>query len=570
MSLSTQRRVATPLPGVVYPPNDLLEHYLQSGALGVESLTSALAASFAQHAQRIAISGPEGDTTYAALDALTDRIAAGFIGMGLAPLDRVVFQMGNCAEVLHCFIASLKAGLIPVCTLAPHREREIGYLANHAKAVMHIVRGDDPRFDEVAFAQKMQAEVSSLKIIVQTRGVEKPGAVQLSKLIAKNDLSTPASGQKDSKNSLAAVKSAAHDPFQVAVFQLSGGTSGVPKIIPRFHNDYVCMMRAVAAACGFTAQDRIFNPLPMMHNLNMGCFWGPTLLSGATVCVAPDMRNESFVSIFHNQKPTWAMLTDPIMVKLQAEISSGQISFTHLRAIVGPNSAPKMRAATGATAIHLFGMTEGVLTFTRQGDPQEALDQTVGWPVHPQDEIRIARQGTRVPAAPGEMGEAQFRGPYTIHGYYDGTGTAEGRDRNAEAFTDDGWYCSGDLMSYRVLGGKTYYSFQGRTKDVVDRGGEKISAEEVEWACNAHPHVAAAGVVPMADPVLGEKVCVFVVLKDGHTSLSVEQLGAFLQQWGIAKYKWPERVECIAQMPLTQSGKMSKPELRALLAAMSP
>jgi non-ribosomal peptide synthetase component E (peptide arylation enzyme) len=456
--------------------------------------------------------------------------------------------MGNCPEVLVCLLACLKAGLIPVCTLAPHREREIGHLARHSAAVLHIVRGDDPRFDELEFARRMQPEAPSLRLILQTRGTPQPGVVHLTDLLQ-------GSGDSGPFNPHAA------DPFQVAVFQLSGGTSGAPKIIPRFHNDYLCHMRAVAQACRFHADDRVFNPLPMMHNLNLGCFFGPALLSGAAVCIAPDMQNSTLAGIFQRQRPTWTMLTDPLLVKLQQEITSGQIDFKSLRGIVGPNSAPKLRATTGADAFHIFGMTEGVITFTQPGDPQEMLDQTVGRPVHPQDEIRIVRPGSRTPVAEGEMGEAQFRGPYTIHGYYDAP------ERNAEAFTDDGWYCSGDLMSWRSIGGQTCYTFQGRTKDVVDRGGEKISAEEVEWACNAHPAVGAAGVVPMPDPVLGEKVCVFVVLKAGQPPLTVEALGNFLQSWGMARYKWPERVECIDHMPLTQSGKMSKPDLRTLLAA---
>ncbi len=545
--------VRQPIAGVVYPPADRLAHYIKQGALGVQSLTQAFTTAFAEHGSRVAISGPEGNMTYAQLNVTTSRVAAGLIGLGLKPLDRVIFQMSNCAEVLICFIACLKAGLIPVCTLAPHREREIGYLAKHAQAVAHIVRGDDPRFDEIAFAQKMQPQAPTLRHIIQTRGVPQAGTVQLSNLIANNDHLT------------VTLPKIEMDPFQVAVFQLSGGTSGVPKIIPRFHNDYVCHMQAVSKACGFTADDRIFNPLPMMHNLNMGCFYGPALLCGATVCVTPDMQNTSLVRIFKEQKPTWVMLTDPIIAKLQVEIDAGEISFTDLRGIVGPNSAPKMRALTGAAAFHIFGMTEGVIAYTQPQHPQAALDQTVGQPVHSLDEIRIVKSGSDPHngqlAAEGEMGDAQFRGPYTIHGYY------AAPERQAESFTSDGWYCSGDLMSWRDIDGQRYYSFQGRTKDVVDRGGEKISAEEVEWACNAHPAVAAAGVIPMRDAVLGEKVCVFVVLKNGFTSLSVEQLGNHLQEWGMAKFKWPERVECIAQMPLTQSGKMSKPDLRALIEA---
>ena len=544
--------VAAPMRGVVYPPADELRQYVQDGVLGHVSLPQALRESFARHADRPALVGPEGEVSYGELDAITDRLASGLLRLGLAPLDRVMFQIGNCRELVYGFIGCLKAGLIPVCTLASHREQEIGYLARHANAVLHFVQGDDAKFDDVEFARAMQEKAPSLKFILQARGAARGGAVSLASLI----------DAEDPQIARATVRAVVHDPFQVAVFQLSGGTTVVPKIIPRFHNDYVCNMRAVAAWHDYSPDDVMYVPMPMMHNLNMVCCYGPMLLSGGAVAVAPDPAPATLLAVLRDYRPTWSVLFGPVAVRLEGTLREGMIDFKRARGIFAPNGAPRLRELTGAPVYHLYGMTEGDIMFARAGDPQEVLDHTAGRPVHPLDRIRIVRPGTEEDVAPGETGESIFKGPYTIHGYYDAA------ERNREAFTSDGWYRSGDLMAARVIDGQTYYVFQGRTKDVVSRGGEKISSEEVEWACATHPAVGACAVVPMPDPVYEERVCAFVIARPGHEAPDVAQLGAFLREYGLAKFKWPERIEVVSEFPMTQSGKLSKPTLKKRIEDM--
>src|SRR5437867_1641063 len=167
-------------------------------------------------------------------------------------------------------------------------------------------------------------------------------------------------------------------------------------------------------------------------------------------------------------------------------------------------------------------MTEGVIMLTHEGDPQEALDATVGRPVSAHDQVRILVPGTEEDVLPGETGEPVFKGPYTLHGYY------KAEQRNCEAFTSDGYYRSGDLMAERRIEGQRFYVFKGRLKDVISRGGEKINAEEVELAVSHHPAVAAVAVIGMPDAVFDEKVCAFLVLREGRIGPGVAELGAFL------------------------------------------
>lgn len=543
-------RVLQPLPGVVYPKEDDLERYVSARCLGHETLADGFRKVVAKYPENIALLGPDLRVSYAELDSISARLAGALLAHGLAPLDRVIFQLGNTAELIFAFLACLKAGLIPVCALAAHREHEIGYLANLAEAKLHLVQGDNPKFDDVEFAHKMQERAVSLKLILQARGKPQPGVLNLQNLIDSISL--------DEAKSL--VSKVELDPFQVAVFQLSGGTTGVPKIIPRFHNEYLYNMRAVAAWLGYGPDDVLFMPQPMVHNLNMGCCFGPFLMTGGTVTVAPDLFADTLVSLIKTTKPTWLMLGGPIVARLDSAIRSGEIDLGNAKGILAANGASKLRQLLGVPVYTVFGITEGVITFTHKDDPIEALDTTNGRPVSPCDQIRILRPGTEIPVKPGEMGEPAFKGPYTIHGYY------KAEERNRETFTSDGFYLSGDLMQEKIIDGKRYYVFCGRLKQIVSRAGEKINCEEVEMAVMGHASVASVVAVPYPDPIFEERLCAVLALRDGYRAPSVSELGDYLKAYGLAKYKWPERIEVVSEFPLTTSGKLNRSALKDQIA----
>jgi len=542
-------RPKSPLPGVRYPDFDRLKRYVEEGTLGNQSLTSALRSSFRENANRKALVGPEGELTYAELDSLTDRFGAALIKLGARPLDRVILQCGNCNELLLAFVGCLKASLIPLCALQAFRKHEITYLGNLCEATVHLVQGDDAKFDDVAFATEMQEFVPTLKLIVQARGESRRSAISFSSLV--HSISR--------EEALQVLASIEDDPFQAAVFQLSGGTTGVPKIIPRFQNEYLYNMRAVAEWNGYSSADVLFMPTPFMHNMNMVCFFGPMLLVGASIVACPDISQETLADAIAKNSPTWFGLAGPILSRVSEQMKLASPEEKSRRKLIGPKNAPRLREMLGSPCYHIFGMTEGVIMFARQGDPTFVLDESVGRPVSSQDEVKIVEPGTDVELADGEVGEALFRGPYTIRGYY------KSEQEDVHRFTPDGYYRSGDLMMAQVFAGHRYFFFRGRTKDVVDRGGEKINAEELENIINTCPKVHASAVVGMPDPVYGEKVCVFVVPHPGNEVVSLAELTSFLEQEGLAKFKWPERLEVIAEFPVTASGKRSKILLRQQL-----
>jgi len=210
-----------------------------------------------------------------------------------------------------------------------------------------------------------------------------------------------------------------------------------------------------------------------------------------------------------------------------------------------------------ATVQENFGMGEGLLTFVRLEDPETVRMETVGRPMCPDDEVKLVdNEGQEVPD--GEIGELACRGPYTLRGYY------QAPEHNARAFTPDGFYLSGDLMRKHPSGN---YIVEGRKKDLINRGGEKISAEEIENLILAHPAVQNVACVPMPDPVLGERTCAFIIPKPA-ASITLEELARFLTEAGIAKFKLPERVELVEDFPLSPFGKVSKLTLTKRIAEM--
>jgi non-ribosomal peptide synthetase component E (peptide arylation enzyme) len=214
-------------------------------------------------------------------------------------------------------------------------------------------------------------------------------------------------------------------------------------------------------------------------------------------------------------------------------------------------SIPSMRIQ------EVFGMAEGLLMFVRLDDPERVRLETAGRPVCPDDEVKLVDDdGAEV--AMGEVGELACRGPYTLRGYY------RAEKHNAKAFTRDGFYLSGDLLRLDPSGN---FIVEGRKKDLINRGGEKISAEEIENLILGHPNVHNVACVPMPDPILGERTCAYVIPAPGET-VTLDELTSFLLERGIAKYKLPERIELVDDFPLSPFGKVSKKDLTARIAAL--
>ncbi len=471
--------VREPLAGVVYQSLERLKTYADAGVLTSETLVSAFASAVRSHPERTALSEVDWTCTYAELDIATDKAASAFLRLGLKPLDRVLFQLPNSKELIVAFLGCLKAGLIPICTLAAHRQMEIGYLGRHASARAHVVPANDPRFDFIAFSEEMRQQIPSLQMTIATKGDSSSlgdRAHSLEALIAREDAA-------EARRRVATIE---HDPFQVALFQLSGGTTDVPKIIPRFHNEYLYTLRTVVDFHGFDETLVAYTPNPMLHNAPMACVWGPAIFFGGEVAISGSLEAAAVGPLLEQRKPNWLIVPPVVLFRLKESGWLDRIDFTKAKGFSVTSAVQRFRMFVGgAPTWPLFGMTEGLLAYCNASDPDEAQYTTVGRPLSPHDEVRILEPGSEKELPDGEIGELAIRGPCTISGYFDA------EERNKVAFTSDGFYRSGDLMRIKVIAGKRYLVFEGRLKDVVSRGGEKINCEEVERVASNHPSVVA-------------------------------------------------------------------------------
>jgi 2,3-dihydroxybenzoate-AMP ligase len=353
------------------------------------------------------------------------------------------------------------------------------------------------------------------------------------------------------------------DPADPALFLLSGGTTGIPKLIPRTHNDYLYNSKAAAAACEIGEGDVLLDVLPIEHNLPLGCpgLQG-FLLSGGTVVLGASTRPRDVFGLIQRHRVTHVHLVPALLIRWIDDPSIAEYDLSSLRVVQsgGQRLQPEVRlraerALPGCFIQENFGMAEGLIMFVRSSDPPEVRRETCGRPASPGDEVYLVDEdGNVVPD--GEPGELIVRGPYTLRGYF------RSPEHNVRAFTPDGFYRSGDLLRKMPSGN---YVVEGRVKDLINRGGEKISAEEAENLILAGPAVLNVACVPYPDPVLGERMCACVVLRPGQ-SLSLAELVTFLAEFEMAKFKLPERLEFFDTLPLSGFGKVSKKDLAALLS----
>ncbi len=521
------------------------ERYLRAGCWRRQTLAQAIGDAARRHAAErpdaIAIRDARRAISFAALLEESSRIAATLERRGIKRGDRIIVQLPNRVEFATLLVACAEIGAIPVMALPALRQAELEYLITLAKPVAIAVAPTYRGFDHVALARELRRRAPELRIILTTEPAE--GGIDFGSVAEPG----PPIGSRGG------------DPFDVSILLLSGGTTGLPKLIPRSHADYLCSAEACAAVCGFNPATRLLLALPVEHHFPLGApgLVG-ALLSGAATIFSESTNASDLMRVADAEQITHLPCVPAIALSILGLAERDRHGFATLRVIsVGgqrlqePTARALRRVFPHLQVQQVLGMSEGLICYTRLDESDDVACTTQGRPVSPDDEIRVVRaDGTEVAA--GETGELWCRGPSTIRGYY------RAADANRAAFTADGFYRTGDLVRQTPSGNLIV---EGRIKDQINRGGEKISAEEIESHIIAHPAVSAAAVVAMPDPRLGEKVCAFVKLAPGG-SLSLEELSVHLAQRGLARFKFPERLEVIDVMPLTNVGKIKKAELK--------
>lgn len=496
--------------------------------------------------------------TYAQLVDRAHACGDRMLRAGLRADDRIVVQLPNGWQFVVLLLACLRTGILPVMALPAHREHELRYLVDQSEARALAAPLHLRDFDHAALAAKLRETTETLEVVlIQGDPAAVPdGALSLDTLCAPRE-----PGEQ-------AIDVPRPDPSAVAVFLLSGGTTGMPKLIARTHDDYVCNVRETARHTALGDDTVYLGTLPLGHNFPLACpgILGTLIAGGTIVPLASPHPERAFAAIERFGVTHTAAVPAVVAAWLDhaATVGAEQLSSLRVLQVGGARLADELAARVVALLPgrlqQVFGMAEGLINVTRLDDPVEVVVGTQGRPVCEADEVRIVDEESGRPVAPGEPGVLLTRGPYTPRGYY------RAPEANERAFTPDGWYISGDIVVQTPVGDLVV---AGRSKDMINRGGENISAEEIENLAYRLPAVRLAAAVAMPDPQLGERVCLFAVLHEEHT-LELDHVRGAFQEWGVAAFKHPDRLETVAELPLTKVGKIDKKALRELLLASLP
>ncbi|MCE7082448.1 (2,3-dihydroxybenzoyl)adenylate synthase [Streptomyces sp. ST2-7A] len=529
-------------------PEEFAARHRAAGHWRGETFAGVLRDRAAAHPDRIAVVDGERRLTYAELHRSAERMAAGLLTLGVTAGDRVVVQLPNRAEFLETIFGLFRIGALPVFALPAHREAELRHFCAHSDAVALIVPDRHDGFDHRALAGRVAESADPAPRHVLVLG--DPGPHTALADVPRDPADLPAGRLPDGP-----------EPGDLAFLQLSGGSTGVPKLIPRTHDDYLYSVRGSNEICGVTEESVYLCALPAAHNFPLS---SPgtlgALYAGGRVVMCPAPNPDTAFPLIEREGVTITGVVPPLALAW-----TGAVRDPAVRARLAPlrtllvggakfteEAARRVRPALGCDLVQVFGMAEGLVNYTRADDPADIVLTTQGRPISPDDEIRIVDDADReVP--PGTTGHLLTRGPYTIRGYW------RAPEHNARSFTADGFYRTGDLVRRLPTG---HLVVEGRAKDQINRGGEKIAAAEVENVLLAHPAVHDAQVVAVPDDYLGERTCAYLVLRPGEEPPKPAAVRRFVRERGLAAYKIPDIVRIVESFPETGVGKVSKKDLR--------
>ncbi len=557
-----------------YPPldpipaldTDLAAYYRQQGYYQDQTLGQFLAQALGRDPQALAAvglnlakePGPQlEEWTYRQLEEAACRAAREILACGVRPGDRVILQVPNSLQYLAYLIGSAYAGALPIFALPQQRERELEHIAAKATPALHVFSSEPAHQQSWQTYQNYRAQLEEKGLLApQPLDVSRPPQPAQESSWPAETFPLPAHPDRQ----------AARLSENTALMQLSGGTTGLSKLIPRTHADYLYSVRASAQICGLSPAERLLVVLPAAHNFTMS---SPGILgalyAGSPLIFAADPSPQTSFSLIRNYRVTQVALVPALLQSWLLLAARRPLELESLEVIqvggakLAPSLAREVQPQLGARLQQVFGMAEGLVNYTRPEDPQELVVTSQGRPISPDDQILILDdQGQPLP--PGKAGELLTKGPYTISCYY------REPQANLTSFTPDGFYRTGDLVRQLPSG---HLQVVGRIKDQINRAGEKIAVDELEDFALQLPGVLDAAVLGEEDPQLGQRVC--LLLKVGKDfALTQAQARPWARQAyrqaGFADFKLPEKVLLLDSFPLTQVGKLSRRQLRAELA----
>jgi 2,3-dihydroxybenzoate-AMP ligase len=489
-----------------------------------------------------------GRFTYAELRENVDRLAISFLKLGFKKGDCVLLQLPNWHEYIFSFFGLQKIGAVPVLLIPRHSQIEINHFAQLTGAKGWILPIKYGKIDYEPIVDNVLQQNSQMKQVLTVRGEWAGKSKSLQKLILEADASS---------ENLEALGDCRPDPMDVAQIMPTGGTTGMPKAAPRTHNDYLCNVEYHSRAWEITSNDTIMVITPVSHGMAMHWGIGGALFNYARLVLLDSTEPERVCETIQREKVTALPSVPAIITRVvnMEDLNRYDLSSLKKISVGGAPSTPELVRAVwnkiGCKYHNGFGSVEGTCAATRPDDDIETICYSVGKPVCPYDTLKIVDpDGDEVPR--GQEGELVSKGPGVFTGYF------KSLQDNRDIFTKDGFFRTGDQAKIDQFGN---IWITGRIKDIINRGGEKISAVDIENLLSGFPGITASAVIGMPDKVLGERICAYIQPAAG-TKIIFEDVIAFLKTKGASVMQLPERIELIDAIPLTNIGKTDKKVLR--------
>ena len=485
--------------------------------------------------------------TYSKVREMTDRLAISLMELGIKTMDRVLVQLPNWSEFVYSYFALQKIGAIPVLLIDRYRPYEINHLFRLTGATSWVVPEKYRKTDYLPIIKDVLKNSPRVKHVILARGGKHRRLLNLERMIEQTELK---------ERDLGRLAKRRPDPMQVAHMGPTGGTTGLPKVVPRTHNSLMCGIEYAARAWEMDIRDTCLLAGPIGHDLMFTKgLCGSFFTLGKTVFL--DSMDPTDICRTIQEEKVTAIVWVPTLAKRLIDfegLRDYDLSSLKKMHCGGGVSQPEMIKGVweklGCTFFNAYGGTEGQTTMSRWEDPSETVLHTVGRPTCPYDIYKaVDRNGKEL--SPNTPGELIIKGPGVFTGYY------KAPEENRMALNKEGFFRTGDVVKIDEAGNVT---ITGRVKEMINRGGESISATEIESLIISHPGVSIVAVIPVPDPVMGERVCAYIQPKPG-TNLNFDKITAYLKERKASVLQFPERIEFIDDMPLTKAEKVDKKTL---------
>jgi cyclohexanecarboxylate-CoA ligase len=499
-----------------------------------QTMDEVLAAAVSARPHKAAVIDGQRAVSYAQLDVLVEQCGRWLEAAGVRRGDAVAWQLPNCLESVVLFFATQRIGAVAVPIVSIYREREVAFICAETGAVVLAVPAADERFDYLAQARHVQDSVPALRSVLP--------------------VALGSDGCWATAEPLAATRERLA-PGDVAVVVYTSGTEARPKGVMHSAATLLYDTGSMRTLLDLTQDDVFFMPSPLAHitGLQNGVVTPITL--GGSVVLQPRWNPGEALELVAKHHCTYSVLATPFLQQMFALPGAAQAmaSFRYVRCGGAdiPDQLMTQAEAAGVKVLRVYGLSElPTLTCTLPTSTTSQVRFTDGLPIGDVEIVIVDEAGIRVPI--GQAGHILAAGPEMFLGYVDSS-------LNAEAFTSDGLFRTGDLGVFDLDGA---LQIRGRAKDIIVRGGENLSALEIEEALRTDPAVLDVAVVGVPDPVMGQRARAYLVTSPG-AHFDIERLKGLIERHGLAVQKTPEQLVLVPELPRTASGKVNKALLRS-------